>query len=93
MVDRAFLRPRSVIEPPQGDYQYFPIVRFYEDTTRAGLQAQMNVTFSVDAQSLSEFWVIEQVEFDVEVTKPAVGGNPAELIWTAMVWATQAIKV
>ena len=93
MVDRAWLRPVSVREPPQGDFAYLPVVIAFEDTTLAGLEAQMDADFPTRAQTATEYWVLEQIQYQVSVTKPAIGGNPAELHYSAMVWLTKVEKV
>jgi hypothetical protein len=90
MVDRAFLRPRSVAEPPQGDFRYLPEVRIYTDTTAAGLQAQLDIEFDVSAASVQELWVIESIQYAVVVTQP--GPNP-DMEYSALVWATKVERV
>ena len=93
MVDRAWLRPVSVREPPQGDFSYLPIVRAFEDTTLAGLNSQLDASFGVQSQSVQELWVLEEIEYQVSVTKPAIGGMPAELHYSALIWATKVERV
>ena len=93
MVDRAWLRPMSVREPPQGDFTFLPVVKAFEDTTLAGLNSQLDADFGVRSQSLNELWVLEEIEYQVSVTKTAVGGNPAELHYSALIWATKVQKV
>lgn len=93
MVNRAYLRPRSVDNPPQGDFQYSPAMVILEDTTQAGLQAQLVSEFNTNAQDMDRFWVIEQVEYTVVVTNPATGVSPAKLLYSVLVWATKAEKV
>ena len=93
MVDRAWLRPRSVAEPPQGDFAYLPFVKGFEDTTLAGLNAQLAADFPIRAQSVQELWVIEQIEYQVVVLQHALGGMPAERLYSAMIWATKVQKV
>lgn len=92
-VSRTFLQPTSMKIPPQGDYEYRPIILFLEDTTMAGLQAQL--TAQVSAQELSEvaLYVLEEIEYQVNVTKPAVGMIPAELNYSCMLWFSEAKKV
>ena len=92
-ISRAFLRPRSVMEPPQGDFEYVPVIRGYEDTTLAGLNAKLQTEKDIQAASVDELFVIEEIEYQVVVTKPSIGGNPAELLYSAMVWATEVVKV
>ena len=93
MVDRAWLRPMSVREPPQGDFSFLPVVKAFEDTTLAGLNSQLDADFGVRSQSLNELWVLEEIEYQVSVTKTAVGGNPAELHYSALIWATKVQRV
>ena len=92
MADRGFLRPRSVIEPPQGDFIYLPRVFLYEADTAAGLQATMNPVFQLESEDTDWYWVIEDIEYEVAVVKPAIGMNPAILSYSALVWATQVLK-
>ena len=93
MVDRAWLRPMSVREPPQGDFTFLPVVKAFEDTTLAGLNSQLDADFGVRSQSLNELWVLEEIEYQVSVTKSAVGGLPAELHYSALIWATKVERV
>jgi len=92
-VDRAYLKPRSVDVPPQGDFVYPPVVKLFESDTSAGLQALLNADFGIDQQDLTAFWVIESVQYAVAVTKMAQGNNSAELLYSALVWATRVEKV
>ena len=92
MANRGFLRPRSVIEPPQGDFIYLPRVFLYEADTAAGLQAAMNPAFQLESQDTDWFWVIEDIEYEVAVARPEIGMNPAILSYSALVWATQVLK-
>ena len=88
MVDRAWIKPKSVDIPPQGDFTFLPVVKAFEDTTLAGLNSQLAADFPTRAQSTQELWVLEEIEYQVSVTKPALGGMPAELHYSAMIWAT-----
>ena len=92
-VDRAFLQPRSVAAPPQGDFTFPPVVKIYEADSAAGLELLMDGDFSIQAASIAEFWVIESVQYATTVVKPEVGMNPAVVLYSALVWATQVKKV
>lgn len=92
MANRGFLRPRSVIEPPQGDFIYLPRVFLYESDTAAGLEATMNPAFQLEGQDTDWYWVIEDIDYQTAVVKPAQGMNPAILSYSALVWATQVLK-
>ena len=92
-VSRAFLKPRSVDIPPQGDYEYLPIIRLVESDSAAGLEALLSTGFGVDSQSVYELYVVESVEYSTTVVKFAVGMNPGEVLYSALVWATQARRV
>ena len=83
----------SVREPPQGDFTFLPVVKAFEDTTLAGLNSQLDASFGVQSQSVQELWVLEEIEYQVSVTKTAVGGNPAELHYSALIWATKVQRV
>ena len=93
MANRAFLRPRSVDDPPQGDYEYKPRIIGFEDVTLAGLLAKILASTEFQALSLDVFWVVEEIEYEVVVTKLAVGGLPAELNYSCLVWYTEALKI
>ena len=89
-VTRAFLKPRSVDGPPQGDFVYVPLFLFFESTTLAGLRAQLDAETQLQQQSTLELYVIEEIEYQVVVTQS--GPNPG-MLYSAMVWATKAVKV
>ena len=93
MVDRAFLKPRSVDAPPQGDHTFIPKVVVLEADSAAGLSALLSADFATNAASSTAYWVIESVKYQVVVTQPAVGMQPAELRYSALVHATQVAKV
>lgn len=92
-VTRAYLKPRSVERPPQGDFSYLPVVKLHEADTAAGLEALMDTEFGVNSLATTELWVIESIEYQVAVLKPAVGMNPAQLSYSALIHATRAKKV
>ena len=92
-VSRAFLKPVTVEPLPQGDFEYGPVVNVYESDTAQGLEDLMAGAATTNAQATDWFWVIESVQYQVVVTKPAVGNNPAEMLYSALVWATQVRKV
>lgn len=92
-VDRAFLKPRSVDKPPQGDFVYLPQIFLLEDTTQAGLEAQFTAQTEIRQQSIAEFWVVESVQYSTAVTAPKTGMNPAEMLYSVMIHATKCLKV
>lgn len=93
MADRAFLQPKSMDMPVQGDWEFSPVYVFLEDTTMAGLQAQLDAASIAQQQNLTDLYVIEEIEYQVVVTKPAIGMNPAELLYTCMVWGSWAHRI
>ena len=92
MADRGFLRPRSVIEPPQGDFIYLPRVFVYESDTAAGLEALMNPAFETESADTDWYWVVEDIEYQVTLIDAPSGMTPAVLSYSALVWATQVLK-
>lgn len=92
-VTRAFLRPVTVEPPPQGDFEYIPEVYGYEGDTMAELIDAMNGGVGTQSTDLENYFVVEDIQYQVAVTKPAVGNNSAELLYSAMVWATRVHKV
>lgn len=92
-VTRAFLRPKSVNEPPQGDFEYIPLFQAFEDTTLAGLNAQLDLDIQAQAQSTTSYYVIEEIEYQVVVTQPKTGMVGPELLYSCMIWATEIRKV
>jgi hypothetical protein len=84
-VSRVFLKPRSVELPSQGDYEFVPLVRVYEADSAANLESQLNAEFGVQSTSTTEFYVIEDIEYQVRY-KPA---PMAEWRYSALVWATK----
>lgn len=92
-VTRAFLKPRSVDTPPQGDFEFLPQVTLYESDTAAGLEAAMDIGATNQSQDLDNYWVVESVEYQVAVLQHAIGMNPAVLSYSALVWSTRAHRV
>jgi hypothetical protein len=92
MANRGFLKPRSVNEPPQGDFLYLPVVVIKEAATAAELEALLNIGANGQSLDTDWFWVIERIDYEVVVVKPEVGMNPAVLLYSALVHATQVIK-
>ena len=88
MVDRAFLKPRSVELPSQGDFQFTPIIRVFDEATPAALQAAMTADFGVQQQSTTDYYVIEEIDYQVYNTLSPM----AETRYSAMVWGTE-IKI
>ena len=85
-VSRSFLRPKSVDEPPQGDFEYIPIIQGFEDTTLAGLNAQLSLDRQARAQSVTSYYVIEEIEYQVVYT-------PMNTLYSCMIWATEIRRV
>jgi hypothetical protein len=92
-VDRAYLKPRSVDVPPQGDFVFPPVVKIFESDTAAGLEALLDADFGIEQQSITEFWVIESIQYAVVVTAMWAGMTPPVLLYSALVWATKVEKV
>ena len=93
MADRAFLRPNSMDMPVQGDWEFKPIFKLFEDDTMAGLQAQLDVGLTIQQQDPTDLYVIEEIEYQVTVTKLASGNKPAELLYSAMIWGSWAHRI
>jgi hypothetical protein len=89
MANRAFLQPTTVREPAQGDFRYLPVVRLYEAPTAAALEVLLSGQFLINQQSITEYWVIEDIKYAVVVTQEIDGMNPPELLYSALVWATK----
>ena len=89
----SFLKPRSVIDPPQGALQYSPEIFGYEGDTLAELVTAMNAGAGIQAVDPDNFYVVESVEYQVAVTKPAIGMTPAEMKYSALVWATRCERI
>jgi hypothetical protein len=92
-VDRAYLKPRSVDVPPQGDFVFPPVVKIFESDTAAGLEALMDADFGIQQESITEFWVIESIQYSVSVIKLETGANDHMALYSALVWATKVEKV
>jgi hypothetical protein len=93
MVSRVFLKPRSVQEPYEGDFQYLPIVKIYEADTAAALEAQMSLDFGIESESLTQYTVVESIQYSVAVIKMETGANDHMALYSALVHATQVLKV
>jgi hypothetical protein len=93
MVSRVFLKPRSVQEPYQGDFQYVPIVKIYEAATAAALEDMMSVNFTVESQDTTQYLVIESIQYSTVVVQTMLGGNPPILRYSALLHATQVLKI
>jgi hypothetical protein len=79
--------------PVQGDFEYTPLVILFEDSTMDGLQVQMNVSAQIQGQDIDDFFIIEEIEYQVVVTKQIDGMNPPELIYSAMVHVSHAHRI
>ena len=92
-VDRAYLKPRSVDVPPQGDFVYPPVVKIYEADSAAGLEALLSADFGIQQQSITEFWVIESIQYATTVLAQELGMQVAVVKYSALVHATKVEKV
>ena len=92
-VDRAYLKPRSVDVPPQGDFTFPPVVRLFEADSALGLELLLAADFSVQQTSITEFWVIEAIQYATTVIRQESGMHPAVVLYSALVWATKVEKV
>ena len=89
-VSRTFLKPQSITGLPQGDFEFTPIIIFLEDTTMAGLQAQL-VAEVASQQNVDEYYyVLEEADYQVTVVKLGVGMNPAEMNYSVMLRFSEA---
>ena len=86
-----FLRPTSVVQPYGGDFDYLPHVLLLESTTMDGLQEQLNTRVTIQVVDPDNYWVIESVEYQVTVTSPKKGNTPAEMNYSALIYATQVV--
>ena len=93
MADRAFLQPKSMDMPVQGDYEFRPLIIFYEDTTMAGLQAQVLAGMIVQQEDPTDLFLVEEVDYQVSVTAPKSGMTPAELHYSVMVHVSWAHRI
>ena len=69
MARSVYLQPKSMDMPVQGDWEFFPVFKLLEDTTMAGLQAQLNVDVGIQSQSAPDYYVIEEIEYQVTLVK------------------------
>ena len=92
-VNRAFLKPRSVDKPPQGDFEYIPIMLVVESDSAAGLEDELNIGTTTQAQDTTAYYVVESVQYSTTVLQQAVGMNPAVVKCSALIWITRALKV
>jgi hypothetical protein len=93
IVANAFLRPRSIAQPSQGRYEYFPEAVIHESDTAAGLEALLNGTVSVQSTDVDNYYVVESVEYQVAVVQTMLGGNPPILSYSALVHLTRVNKI
>ena len=76
-VTRAFLKPITVQQPPQGDYEYIPEVHGYEGSTLTELINQMNLGVGVLSLDLENYYVVEDVQYETTVLAQELGMQPA----------------
>ena len=82
-----WLQPRSVIPPVQTPLEFRPRVLLLEDTTMAGLQAQLENETNLNAVDPANYWVIESIEYQV-TPGPGMGKH-----YSVCIHATQCIEV
>jgi hypothetical protein len=85
----AWLQPKSVSLPSQKVVQYTPLVVVKEAATAAELQDLLNVDVGIRSTEVTNYYVVEHVEYQVAVLQPMIGGNPAILSYSALVHLTQ----
>ena len=85
----SFLKPRSVIDPPQGALQYIPEIFGYEGDTLAELVTAMNGGAGIQAVDPDNFYVVESIEYQVTLVK----ANPLAMKYSALVWATRCERL
>lgn len=91
-VTRAFLKPASMEHAaPQGDFQYLPVIRLYEASTAAQLEADMNAQFGGQSADDTAYFVIESIQYQVAVTR--LHNNQPDVRYSALVHATSMVKV
>lgn len=93
MANRAFLQPRTMDMPVQGDWEFTPLILFFEDTTMAGLQIQLNASAQIQSQDITDLYLVEEIEYQVVVTAMKSGMTPAELLYSAMVHVSWAHRI
>jgi hypothetical protein len=93
IVANSFLRPRSISQPSQGRYEYFPEAVIHEADTAAGLEALLAGTVYVQSTDVDNYYVVESVEYQVVVVQTMLGGNPPILSYSALVHLTRVNKV
>lgn len=85
MARTQFLKPRSVELPSQGDFTFTPLILVFDEATPQLLQAAMNLGALAQGQDVTQWAVIEEIEYQVYTTPNPQSANR----FTAMVWATQ----
>ena len=80
-----FLKPRSVEEPYEGAFTYTPFIRVFDEASPALLEAAMNTFMTIQEVDLTNFWVIERIDYETYVTVPPMPLNR----FTALVHATR----
>ncbi|MDB4312221.1 hypothetical protein N9937_02200 [bacterium] len=82
----SYLKPRSVELPAQGAFQFRPSVFLLEDSSMAGLQAQLNAEVVTQQSDPANYWVIEDIQYVVSKDSPG-------MLYSVMIWATQVEKI
>ena len=82
-----WLQPRSVLPPVQTPLQYQPRVLLLEDTTMAGLQAQLENEVNLNSVDPVNYWVVESIHYQV-TPSPGMGMH-----YSVLVHATQCIEI
>ena len=89
MARTVYLKPQSMDMPPQGDWSFTPIFRLFEDSTMAGLEAQLVAGAGVQGIDEPNRYVIEEIEYQVTLVK----AMPLEMNYSCMVWASKAERI
>ena len=79
--------------PVQGDFEYSPLFVFLEDATMVGLQAQLSAEVTNQAEDVTDYFMVEQIQYQVSVIKPAVGMNDQVMSYSCMIWGSHARRI
>lgn len=93
MAERAFLQPKTMDMPVQGDWEFRPVIIFLEDPTMAGLQVQVDDATVVWSQEITDLYLLEEIEYQVSVLQPMIGGNPPVLLYSCMLHVSHAHRI
>lgn len=85
----AWLPTNSANLPPQGAWEFKPIFVTFDEATAQDLENAMNGHSGVEAQSVTHFYVVEDVEYSTYMTPPPM----PSVRFTALVHITEIKKV